>query len=255
MTDARLECTEDAFLGGRLRLRQLKTGHRAGHDAMLLAAATSARPGDRVVDFGAGVGAAGLAVARHVEGIGLALVEIDEVLAGLARSNVRANAIDADVIVLDVEAGAETFAAAGLAPDSADAVLMNPPFNDGVRHRASPDTARGIAHMATATTLSKWSHAARRILKSRGVLTLIWRADGITEVLAALDRGFGSLAIQPVHGEAGAPAIRILVRAVKGGRAPTQILPALMLNDESGLPNKRVQEILAGDGVLPLATL
>ena len=120
-----------------------------------------------------------------------------------------------------------------LAPDSVDAVLMNPPFNDPARHRVSPDTARGIAHMATATTLSKWVHAARRILKSRGVLTLIWRADGIAEVLAALDHGFGSLQVLPVHGDARGPANRILVRATKGGRAPTQIHPALMLNDES----------------------
>jgi tRNA1(Val) A37 N6-methylase TrmN6 len=255
MTEAHLECTEDAFLGGRLRLRQLKTGHRAGHDAMLLAAATSARAGHRVVDFGAGVGAAGLAVARRVAGIGLVLVEIDATLAGLARDNAAANAIDAGVIVLDVESGAEAFAAAGLAPDSADAVLMNPPFNDGARHRASPDSARAHAHVASEDTLARWIHAARRVLKSGGALTLIWRADGITEVLADLDRGFGSLAILPIHGEAGAPAIRILIRAVKGGRAPTQILPALMLNDESGLPNKRVQQIVAGDGVLPLATL
>ncbi|MBI5323273.1 methyltransferase [Bradyrhizobium sp.] len=255
MTDRRLECTEDAFLGGRLRLRQLKAGHRAGHDAMLLAAATSARSGDRVVDFGAGVGAAGLALARRIDGLDLVLVEIDDTLAGLARSNVAANAIAAGVIVLDVESGAETFAAAGLAPDSAEAVLMNPPFNDRARHRASPDVARASAHVAGEDTLQRWIHAARRILKSGGVLTLIWRADGIAEVLAALDRGFGSLAILPVHGEAGAPAIRILVRAVKGGRAPAQILPGLLLNDESGLPNKRVQEILAGNGVLTLATL
>lgn len=255
MTEARLECTEDAFLGGRLRLRQLKSGHRAGHDAMLLAAATSARPGDRVVDFGAGVGAAGLAVARRVEGIGLALVEIDQTLADLARSNAVANAIDADVIALDLESTAEAFAAAGLAPDSADAVLMNPPFNDSARHRASPDLARAHAHVAGEDTLARWVHAARRLLKSGGALTLIWRADGIADVLGALDRGFGSLAILPVHGEAAGPAIRILLRAVKGGRAPTQILPALMLNDESGLPNKRVLEILAGNGALPLATL
>lgn len=255
MSDIGVECTEDAFLGGRLRLRQLRTGHRAGHDAMLLAAATSARPGDLVADFGAGVGAAGLAVARRVAGIRLALVEIDGILAGLARDNAAANAIDAGVIVLDVDAGAESFAAAGLAPDSVDAVLMNPPFNDSARHRASPDAARAHAHVSGEGTLARWVHAARRVLKSGGALTLIWRADGIAEVLAALDRGFGSLAIQPVHGEAGAPAIRILVRAVKGGRAPAQILPALMLNDESGLPNKQVQEILAGNGVLPLATL
>src|SRR3978361_701270 len=67
--------TEDGFLGGQLRLRQLKSGHRAGHDAMLLAAATSARSGDRLADFGAGVGAARLAVARRVAGIKLVLVE------------------------------------------------------------------------------------------------------------------------------------------------------------------------------------
>jgi len=254
MTDPVLELTEDAFLGGQLRLKQLKSGHRAGHDAVLLAAATSARSGDRVADLGAGVGVAGLAVARRVAGIDLVLVEIDAALAGLARANADANAIQADVIVLDVEADATAFAAAGLAPDSVDAVLMNPPFNDPVRHRVSPDTARGIAHMATATTLWKWVHAARRILKSRGALTLIWRADGIAEVLAALDHGFGSLQVLPVHGDARGPANRILVRATKGGRAPTQIYPALMLNDEQGVPNQWVQEILAGNGSLPLAT-
>jgi tRNA1(Val) A37 N6-methylase TrmN6 len=107
--------------------------------------------------------------------------------------------------------------------------------------------------VATATTLENWVHAARRILKSGGALTLIWRADGIAEVLRALDRGFGSLQILPVHGDASSPANRILIRATKGGRAPTQIHPALMLNDESGVPNKRVQEILAGKGSLPLA--
>jgi tRNA1(Val) A37 N6-methylase TrmN6 len=255
MTEPVLECTEDAFLGGRLRLRQLKSGHRAGHDAMLLAAAASARSGARVVEFGAGVGAAGLALARRVEGINLALVEIDETLASLSRDNASANAIAADVIVLDVESGADAFAAAGFVPDSADVVLMNPPFNDRARHRASPDPARASAHVAGEDTLVRWIHAARRVLKSSGVLTLIWRADGIAEVLAALDRGFGSLVILPVHGEASLPAIRILIRAVKGGRAPTRILPALMLNDESGVPNKEVLEVLAGNGALPLATL
>ena len=253
MTDPAGEVTEDAFLGGRLRLRQPKSGHRAGHDAMLLAAATSARSGDRVVDFGAGIGAAGLAVARRVAGIELVLVEIDEALAELARGNAASNAIPADVIVLDITSAADAFAASGLPPDSVDVVLMNPPFNDPVRHRASPDKAREIAHVATAATLGTWIHAARRILKSGGVLTLIWRADGLAEVLAALDRGFGNLTILPVHGDAKKPAIRVLVRAVKGGKAPTQMHAALVLNNESTMPNKQVQDILAGKGVLPLA--
>lgn len=253
MTDPAYECTEDAFLGGQLRLRQLKSGHRAGHDAMLLAAATQARSGDRLVDFGAGVGAAGFAVAKRVAGVKLVLVEIDSELAGLARGNAASNAIAADVVVLDVTSDAGIFAAAGLTPDSVDAVMMNPPFNDPARHRASPDRARENAHVATDVTLESWIHAARRILKSGGVLTLIWRADGLAEVLAALGRGFGSLAIQPVHSDAKTLANRVLIRAIKGGKAPLRIHAALLLNDESALPNKEVQDILAGKGVLPLA--
>jgi tRNA1(Val) A37 N6-methylase TrmN6 len=253
MTEPTFELTEDAFLGGRLRLRQPKSGHRAGHDAMLLAAATSARPGDRVVDFGAGVGAAGLALATRISGIEIVLIEINEALAELARGNAASNRIEAKIIAMDLASGAEAFAGAGLAPDSVDVVLMNPPFNDSRRHRSSPDRSREIAHVAGAATLENWIHAARRILKSGGALTLIWRADGLEDVLAALDRGFGSLAILPIHGNAATPAIRILIRAIKGGKAPTRIYAALMLNDESGVPNKQVQEILAGKGALPLA--
>ena len=254
MTEAGLsaeEFTEDAFLGGQLRLRQPKSGHRAGHDAILLAAATSAKPGDRVADFGAGVGAAGFALARRAAGIKLMLVEVDRELAELARGNARANNIAAEIIELDLASDAEAFAGAGLAPDSLDAVLMNPPFNDAARHRASPQKA--LAHVATATTLEDWIHAARRTLKSGGVLTLIWRADGLAEVFSALDRGFGSVAVLPVHGDAISPAIRVLVRATKGGKAPLQIHPALMLNNESGVPDKQLADVLAGKGILSLA--
>jgi tRNA1(Val) A37 N6-methylase TrmN6 len=253
MTEPRCETTEDAFLGGQLRLRQPKSGHRAGHDAMLLAAATPARPGDRVVDLGAGAGAAGLALAKRVPAIELLLVEFDLELAELARGNAASNAIAADVVVLDVTSAPDQFAAAGLSPDSVDVVLMNPPFNDPVRHRASPDRARATAHVASAAMLADWVHAARRVLKSQGALTLIWRADALAEVLTVLDRGFGSLAILPIHGDATAPAIRVLVRATKGGKAPTRILAGLMLKEESGLPNKQVQDALAGKGLLPLA--
>jgi tRNA1(Val) A37 N6-methylase TrmN6 len=253
MSEALADITEDAFLGGQLRLRQPKSGHRAGHDAMLLAAATAAKTGDRVVELGAGVGAAGLALARRVGGIELIMAEIDPDLARLARENANRNAIPAEIVVLDVTSSPDAFANVGLKPDSVDAVLMNPPFNDASRHRASPDASRASAHVADRTTLESWVHAARRILKSGGALTLIWRADGIAEALAALARGFGSLAILPVHADAARPAIRVLIRGVKGGKAPVRVLGGLMLNDESGVPNKEVAEMLSGRRVLPLA--
>ncbi|PZA09854.1 methyltransferase [Rhodopseudomonas palustris] len=245
--------TEDGFLGGRLRLRQYATGHRAGHDAILLAASTRAKAGDRVVEFGAGVGAAGLALARRVAGIDLVMVEIAASLAELASDNAAANAIAARTVVLDVAGSAEAFAAAGLPPDSADAVLMNPPFHDAVRHRGSPDPVRQAAHLATATTLEAWVHAARRLLKSGGTLTMIWRADGLAEVLSVLGRGFGSVMVQPVHGNADKSAIRILVRATKGGRAPLLLLPSLLLNGPSEQPDPVARAVLAGEQILPLA--
>lgn len=245
--------TEDGFLGGRLRLRQPVTGHRAGHDAILLAASTRVRAGDRMVEFGTGVGAAGLAVACRVEGIVPVLVEINPSLAALARDNARRNELATEIVCLDVTGPAEAFAAVGLGPDSADVVLMNPPFHDPARHRASPDQARQTAHLATATTLDAWVHAARRLLKSGGTLTLIWRADGLADVLAALDRGFGSVVLQPVHSHADKPAIRILVRATKGGRAPLLLIPNLLLNDPSGHPSPIARAVLAGEQILPLA--
>src|ERR1700680_661082 len=75
--------SEDAVLGGRLRLRQPLRGHRVGHDAILLAAATAARAGEHAVDLGAGVGAAGLALALRVAGLKVKLVEIDAGLCAL----------------------------------------------------------------------------------------------------------------------------------------------------------------------------
>jgi tRNA1(Val) A37 N6-methylase TrmN6 len=247
------DITEDAFLGGRLRLRQRRKGHRAGHDAMLVAAAAGAEPGERVVEFGAGVGAAGLALARRVGRIDLTLVEIDEGLAALARENAALNGIECRVVALDVAAKAEAFTAAGLAPDSADHVLMNPPFNDATRHQPSPDAGRRTAHEAPASMLDVWVHAARRMLKSGGTLTLIWRADGLGDVLAALGRGFGGIAILPVHPKSDAAAIRVLVKAEKGSSAPLTMLPGLLLNTADGKAAPQAEAVLRGEETLRLA--
>src|SRR6266571_2659777 len=89
--------SEDAVLGGRLRLRQPKRGHRVGHDAILLAAACPARVGERAVDLGAGVGAAGLALAARVPGTAVTLVEIDSRLAALAAENAQLNGLAARI--------------------------------------------------------------------------------------------------------------------------------------------------------------
>jgi tRNA1(Val) A37 N6-methylase TrmN6 len=251
------EVTEDAVLGGKLRLKQPRGGHRVGHDAILLAAACPARAGERVLDLGAGVGAAGLSLARRVEGTEIALVEVDPVLAGLAAENARLNGLETRVssMVLDVAAPARAFAAAGLAPETAARVLMNPPFNDPVRQRASIDPQRRLAHVRSGGTLPAWVKTAARLLRPRGTLTMIWRADGLVEVLQALASAFGAATVLPVHPGEREAAIRVLVRATKASRAPLVLLPGLVLNDASGRPTAQAEAVLRGDAVLPLGEI
>lgn len=248
------EFTEDAVLGGKLLLKQPRRGHRFGHDALLLAAACPARARERVVDLGAGVGAAGLALALRVDGTEVTLVEVDPDLAALAAENARVNGLAARVrsVVLDVAAAAPAFAAAGLAPESVARVLMNPPFNDPVRQRASPDRQRRLAHEGPAGTLGAWVRTGARLLRPGGTLTLIWRADGLADVVHALEAAFGAVTVLPVHAKAGEPAIRILVRATKASHAPLALLPGLVLNDDTGVPSAEAEAVLRGGVALPL---
>lgn len=246
-----IETTDDAVLGGRLALRQPRRGHRVGHDAILLAAATEALPGEHAIELGAGVGAAGLALAQRIAGLNVTLVEIDPALAALAEDNARRNGLGERVRVaaLDVAAPEGEFANAGMRPGSAARVLMNPPFNDPARQNVSPDPLRRLAHAGSADTLAQWVSRAAWLLAPAGTLTLIWRADGLGDVLAALGNDF-AVAVQPVYPRPAAAAIRVLVRAVKGSRAPLSLVPGLTLNDANGRPSAQAEAILRGGETL-----
>jgi tRNA1(Val) A37 N6-methylase TrmN6 len=244
--------SEDALLGGKLVLRQPLRGHRFGHDAVLLAAATPARTGERAIELGAGVGAAGLALAYRVEGLAVTLLELDPNLAALAGENAARNAFAerVQVVCLDVAAPVAQFADAGVAPGSADHVLMNPPFN--APHNPSPDQARRLAHARSPGTLARWIDTAARLLRPQGALTLIWRADGLADVLAALASDFGAIAIMPVYPKPGAPAIRVLLNSAKASDTPLCLLPGLILADSDNKPSAQADAILRDGAALGL---
>ena len=128
--------------------------------------------------------------------------------------------------------------AAGLSGDSVDRVLMNPPFHDARRQNVSPDPRRRLAHVGAPGLLARWVDTAAWLLKSRGVLTLIWRADGLDDVLGALRPVFGDIAVLPVLPRAGAPAIRVLVRAVKAGSG-TQMDLSCLLHSMMNMASRR----------------
>lgn len=252
---AECETTQDAILGGRLVLRQPRSGHRVGHDAILLAAATAACAGEHAIDLGSGVGGAGLALAARVPGLAVTLVEIDAGLTALAAANIESNglATRARAVALDVGASARAYEDAGLEPGTAARVLMNPPFNDPERHQWSPDGGRSQAHVGPEAQLSTFVHRANRLLSDRGVLTMIWRADGLGIVLRALTGRFGATTVLPLHPRMDRPAARVLVRAVKGSRSPLSLLPGFTLTEEDGRATPAAEAVLRGEATLPLA--
>jgi tRNA1(Val) A37 N6-methylase TrmN6 len=249
------DITEDAVLGGRLVLRQPKRGHRFGHDAILLAAAVDARGSEIAVDFGAGVGTAGLALAHRVPGLDVRLIEVDAMLAALSRENAARNKLAGRVSVAELDIATATpldfIEKATLPPGEAHHVLMNPPYNDAARQNVSPDPARRQAHVARDDTLPVWLNCASRLLRADGTLTLIWRAAGLGDVLAAL-QGFGGVSVVPIHPKPRSAAIRVLVQAVKGSAASLVLFPALTLNDADGKPSAEAEAILRGGARIPM---
>lgn len=228
--------TADALLGGRVRLLQPRRGHRAGTDAVLLAAAVEPRAGDRVIDLGAGTGAVGLMIAaRASPDIDLVLVEREPHLVQLCETNIRDNGLRgrARALGLDVleKGGLER---AGLAPGSADIVVTNPPFLEEGSGRPSPDPGRASARGLPSGGFARWMDAAGALLKPKGCLALIQRADHLPACLEALERGFGALSVRSIHPRADEPARRIVITATKGSRAPLKILPPLVLHGPDG---------------------
>jgi len=130
---------------------------------------------------------------------------------------------------------------------------MNPPFNDPARQRASADRQRRLAHAGSGETLANWIKTAARLLRPRGTLVMIWRADRLAELLQALASAFGAATVLPVHPGEEQAAVRVLVRATKASRAPLVLLPGLVLNDRSGRPTAQAESVLRAGAALPLS--
>jgi tRNA1(Val) A37 N6-methylase TrmN6 len=244
--------TTDCFLGERISLRQPRRGHRAGTDAVLLAAGVPAAASGLVLDIGSGVGAAGLAVAALRPGAVLGLVENDAALAPLAAENLSLNGLDGRgrVHLCDVLDPASR-RNADLVAGGADVVVTNPPFFDPARGRASPQAAKRSAHVMPISgpaALEAWVGACLALLADGGLFVMIHRPD-VLPVLLRVTQNLGGLTLLAVHPHGDKPASRILLRGRKGSRAPFSIAPPLVLHAGEGFTTE-AQAIHRGEALL-----
>ena len=238
------EPTENALLGGRVRLLQARDGYRAGMDAALLAAAVPARSGERVLEAGCGVGAVLTQIAARRSGVLLTGVERDAAAVDLGGRNVILNGLQDRMVVRhgDVAAG---FAALELA--RFDWAVSNPPFFDDETALRAPSPARRGAWIAD-DGLAVWTRFLTDGVRDGGRIVIIHRADRLADLLALLGERCGSFAIRPIQPFADQAAKRVLIQAIRGGRAPLRLLPALILHDRSGTKHTAETEaILRGE--------
>lgn len=224
------DTTEDAVLDGRVTLTQPARGYRAGVDAALLAAACDAKPGERVIEAGCGAGGALLAAAARRPGVAFTGVERDPAAAALARANAAANGLSDRVEIVEGDV-ALRFSALGR--PAFDAALANPPFFDDPQALRAPSPERRGAWIAD-DGLAAWTGFLLKAVREGGTITVIHRADRLADLLALMGAKAGSFQVRPVHPFSDEPAKRVLVRAVKTGKAPLRLLPPLVLHDRAG---------------------
>jgi tRNA1Val (adenine37-N6)-methyltransferase len=216
------ELSDDKFLCGRLRLYQPIKGYRAATDPVLLAAACPAGTGDSVLDLGCGAGAAALCLGIRVPGLILKGLELQPDYADLARRNAARNGV-----LLEVHEGDIARMPKPLRHDF-DHVIANPPYY-AKGGSPSPDQGRARA-MQVHTPLADWVVAATRRLRPGGWLTLICIAEALPELLSQTGDRLGSAAVLPLVPRAGKPALRVLLRARKGGRAAFRLLAPFVIH-------------------------
>jgi tRNA1(Val) A37 N6-methylase TrmN6 len=255
--DALGPITQDCLLGGKLQLRQPAKGHRAGTDAILLAAAAGEAGSGLIVDVGAGVGTAGLAVALREPAARVALVENDAPIAALARENLAVNGLADRGFVAEADVTLpRQRRAAGLVDGEARLVLTNPPFFAPGRVRVSPIAARGRAHVMAEpegdpiAPLTRWLRAALALLAPAGTFVAIHRPEVIGELIAAVDGRLGDLRLLPIHPRSGAAAIRVLLIGTKGSRAPLRLLQGFALHQDDGTFTPLAEAVHRGEALL-----
>ena len=253
-----VDTSKDAFLGGKVRALQFRTGYRAGTDAVMLAAAVPALAGrgERVLDAGAGVGVASLCLAARIDDLALTLVEREPSLCELARENMQRNgfATRATIVEGNLTGPAAALTLQGLELDCHDHVFANPPYFLAERSTPAAGQLRAGARAMEAGALEHWARFFAATARPGGTMTMIYPAEGLGALLSVLLRRFGALHILPIHSRFSDYACRVIVHGIKGSRAPLRVLPGFIMHDESGGYTRRAEEILrhgAGLSLVP----
>jgi tRNA1(Val) A37 N6-methylase TrmN6 len=219
------------LLGGRIRLKQPATGYRVAIDPVFLAASVPAEPHQLILDVGCGSGAAMLCLAARVPHSRVVGLEMQRDLVRLAGDNVILNGLEvrASVMIGDL-----LHPPPRLSPGAFDHVMANPPFN-GRGHAIPAATAeKSVATIEGEADLAAWVRFSLAMVRAKGTVTFIHRADRIDALLGHIAGRAGEVVVFPLWPGQGRAASRILVRVRKQTAAPARLAAGLVLHETDG---------------------
>jgi len=238
--------TDDAFLGGHLQILQPEKGYRAGIDAVFLASVIPAQPGEALFEVGIGAGVAALCVLARVPQAHVTGVEINTRYAVLCEQNAKRNNFGNSIRVIQADVKHVMRRDLTSMPEhgSFAHAFANPPYFDEGKVTGSPTLMKAQAHAFGPDELENWVKLLHAMVVHRGTVTLVHRAENLSEILETMRGKFGDIRIAPMFPREGQPASRIIVQGIKGSKAPLQILPGLNLHKQDNSFTAEAEAVL-----------
>ena len=208
--------TTDDFLGGRIGVVQPRGGHRAGSDAVFLAAAVRPRGRARARCRRGRRRGRALPPGARTRRRGDRGRDRRQALRACGRE-CRAERLRAtsSIVNADVTAPGKSLRAAGLDARKLRSGHRQP----ALPRRREASGPRPIARVPRRTSwpggLAAWVRFFAAMAAPKALLTLIHRPDCLGELLPLLDGRFGDIAVFPLFPKRGEPATRIIVQAGK----------------------------------------
>ncbi len=216
---------------GVVNITQPGKGVRFTQDSLLLADFCRIRPGDRVLEPGAGTGILSILLAKKFPKARFVADEVEPRTYDLLCLNIENNGLSDKIAPADHDI---RYLNRSIAPDAFDVIIANPPYTKLGTGRKSPSVERQIARHDQRTPFYFWLNL-QPLLKNKGRYFLVFPAGRAAELMALLhEKNLEPKRIRFVHPYEQKPASLVLLEAVKSAGIGLETLPPLIVHESGG---------------------
>lgn len=248
----------DNFLNTNERLEDLGIGDLKiiqnpdcfcfGIDAVLLAwfASGGVKRRSKVIDLGTGTGIIPLLLYGRREVECIQALEIQENMVEMARRSVACNELQKHIEIIH---GDIRNPGKAVVPTSYDVVVSNPPYMK-VEHGFTCSTeTKAISRQEILCNIEDIVVFAKKMLKDRGKLFLVHKADRIGDIVATMrTHRIEPKRLQFVHPYVDKPANLVLVEGIKAGKPYVIAEPPIVVYEAKGSYTETINKIYGTEG-------